>query len=242
MTEESAMVHRPVRMAFAALALPLVVVLGAARVTSAAAGEHPTGGNAAPAVAPTAPPPSYPNPGTVTGDISVHDPSVVKRPTGGYLLAHTGANLVLKTSADRTAWHNAGAVFPNGAPWTLAYTGGGNQLWAPDLSYHNGRYYLYYAASTFGSNNSAIFLATSTTGTSGSWTDRGLVIATTSADNFNAIDPNLLVDGQGNWWLSLGSFWTGIKLIALDPSTGRRAGTTVRGIAQRTGNTTAIEA
>ncbi|MET8991622.1 arabinan endo-1,5-alpha-L-arabinosidase [Nonomuraea wenchangensis] len=132
-------------------------------------------------------------------------------------------------------------MFPNGAPWTTSYTGGGRNLWAPDISYRNGKYYLYYSASTFGSNNSAIFLATSTTGASGSWTNNGLIISTSSSSTYNAIDPNLLVDDQGRWWLSFGSFWTGIKLIQLDPNTGKRLDGTVRGIAQRPGST-AIEA
>ncbi|MEV6494025.1 arabinan endo-1,5-alpha-L-arabinosidase, partial [Actinoplanes sp. NPDC051633] len=33
---------------------------------------------------------AYPNPGLVTGDVLVHDPTVVRRPGGGYLVAHTG--------------------------------------------------------------------------------------------------------------------------------------------------------
>ena len=181
---------------------------------------------------PTNPPASYPNPGVVTGDIGVHDPTVVKRPEGGYLLAHTGDNIALKTSADRINFRNAGAVFPGGAPWTSTYTAGGRNLWAPDISFHNGRYYLYYSASTFGSNRSAIFLATSPTGASGSWTNRGLVIDSRTSDNFNAIDPNLIVDGQGRWWLTFGSFWSGLKMIALDPATGRRGGdATIRSLA-----------
>ncbi|MGW4966882.1 arabinan endo-1,5-alpha-L-arabinosidase [Nonomuraea sp. NPDC004186] len=194
-----------------------------------------------PLATPTTPPAAYPNPGRVTGDIGVHDPSVVKRPDGSYLLVHTGDNITIKTSTDRTAWHNAGVVFPGGAPWTTSYTGGSASLWAPDISYRNGRYYLYYSASTFGSRNSAIFLATSTTGASGSWANQGMVISTTSSSNYNAIDPNLVVDAQGRWWLSFGSFWTGIKLIQLDPANGKRLGTSITGLAQRTG-TTAIEA
>jgi arabinan endo-1,5-alpha-L-arabinosidase len=192
------------------------------------------------AATPTVPPASYPNPGVVTGDIATHDPSVVKTPAGGYLVAYTGDNIQLKTSSDRTAFRNAGAVFPNGASWTTAYTAGSRNLWAPDISYHNGKYWLYYSASTFGSNHSAIFLATSTTGASGSWTNQGLVIETRTSDNYNAIDPNLLVDASGNWWLTFGSFWSGIKMVALNASTGKRSDSTVRSIAGRNGG--AIEA
>lgn len=183
-----------------------------------------------------APPASaYPAPGRVTGDVGVHDPSMVKRPEGGYLVAHTGNDIALKTSADRVAFRDAGTAFPGGAPWTGAYTGGSRNLWAPDLSHHNGRYWLYYSASTFGSNRSAIFLATSPTGASGTWTHRGLVVESRAGDNYNAIDPDLVVDDQGRWWLSFGSFWSGIKMIALNPATGLRADSTLRSLAGRDG-------
>ena len=191
------------------------------------------------AATPTTPPAAYPGPGAVSGDTGIHDPTIVKTPAGGYIAAYTGDNVQLKTSADRTTFRNAGAVFPNGASWTTAYTGGSRNLWAPDISYHNGKYWLYYSASTFGSNHSAIFLATSTTGASGSWTNQGLVIESVTANNFNAIDPNLIVDASGAWWLSFGSFWSGIKLVALN-SAGKRADSTIRSIAGRNGG--AIEA
>src|SRR5262245_29825973 len=102
---------------------------------------------------------TYPNPGRVTGSIGVHDPSMMKAANGTYLVVSTGNNLPIKTSTDRVAFRDAGVVWPNGAPWTTQYTGGSANLWAPDLSFHNGQYYLYYSASTFGSNRSAIFLA-----------------------------------------------------------------------------------
>ncbi len=233
----------PSRRLWFAAALAVTSIAGTVTTVTAHAAVLPSAGAAAVALAtPSVPPASYPAPGTVTGDTGTHDPSVTKAPGGGYLLAYTGPNIQLKTSSDRTAWHNAGSAFPGGAPWTLPYTGGSNALWAPDVSYHNGRYYMYYAASTFGSNHSGIFLATSTTGTSGSWSNQGLVVETTTSSNYNAIDPNLVVDASGGWWLSLGSFWTGIKLMKLNPGTGLRADGTVVSIARRTGSTTAIEA
>lgn len=183
----------------------------------------------------------YPNPGPVSGNTDAHDPTVVKTPNGGYLLAHTAPNIQLKTSTDRTNWRNAGVAFPNGAPWTTPYTNGDRNLWAPDLSYHNGQYYLYYSASSFGSRRSAIFLATSPSGNSGSWTNRGLVIESSDRSDHNAIDPNLIVDAQGKWWLSFGSFWTGIKMIQINPGTGLRQGGDLISLARRDSGT-AIEA
>ncbi|KAK2029658.1 family 43 glycosyl hydrolase [Colletotrichum zoysiae] len=184
----------------------------------------------------------YPGPGRVTGDTFTHDPTVVKTPGGTYLMAFTAPNIGLKTSTDRTAWRDVGVAFPGGAPWTTPYTGGDTNLWAPDISYRNGRYYMYYSASTFGSRKSAIFLATSSTGASGSWTNQGVVVETTPSNDYNAIDPNLIVDAQGSWWLSFGSFGTGIKMIPLDPSTGKRSGTSLVSLARRTEAGGAIEA
>ncbi|WP_436531443.1 arabinan endo-1,5-alpha-L-arabinosidase [Actinoplanes sp. HUAS TT8] len=181
----------------------------------------------------------YPDPALVLGDTNAHDPSMVKTAAGGYLLAFTGENIQLKTSADRETWAGAGAAFPSGTPWAKPYLGDNKDLWAPDISFHNGQYYLYYSASSFGSNHSAIFLATSPTGESGSWTDRGLVVESATTDDFNAIDPNLYVD-DGGWRLTFGSFWTGIKQIRLDPATGLRQGDSIIGLAGR--GDTAIEA
>jgi arabinan endo-1,5-alpha-L-arabinosidase len=96
--------------------------------------------------------------------------------------------------------------------------------WAPDVSFHNGVYWMYYAVVATGvQQEAAIGLATSTSGLPGTWVDHGPVLASHDGDDFNAIDPSLLVDESGNWRLVFGSFFHGIYMVALDPSTGQLA-------------------
>jgi arabinan endo-1,5-alpha-L-arabinosidase len=113
--------------------------------------------------------------------------------------------------------------------------------WAPDISYYNGRYWLYYSVSSFGSNTSAIGLASTDRISSGQWRDDGLVIISTAGDQFNAIDPDLVIDNNGNPWLSFGSFWTGIKLTRLDKNTMKPTGS-LYSIALKADNGGAVEA
>ena len=106
----------------------------------------------APPAGPSTPPSSYPIPGRVTGDTLVHDPTIVKATDGSYLVVHTGNNLPIKTSTDRVELPQRGRglarTVHRGRPRTPPAAG---HLWAPDISYRNGQYYLYYTASTFGS-------------------------------------------------------------------------------------------
>ncbi|KAH8073807.1 arabinanase [Cristinia sonorae] len=181
-------------------------------------------------------------PGKVTGDTAVHDPTMCKDDSGTYWVFSTGVGLEIRKSTDRIAWTRVGLVWPNGAPWTDQFTGTSNgALWAPDCTIINGEFNLFYAASSFGSQTSGIFLAKSSTGLPGSWTNEGLITSTSPSNNFNAIDPNLIID-NGKWFMSLGSFWTGIKLMNLNPATGHLSSNSVTALAQRTANNGAIEA
>jgi arabinan endo-1,5-alpha-L-arabinosidase len=102
----------------------------------------------------------------------------------------------------------------------------GDRFWAPDVMYVGKQYLLYYAVSTWGKNTSAIGLATNPTLDPSDpqfhWTDQGVVIHSCEGDNFNTIDPAITQDAEGGLWLAFGSYWSGIKLIRLDPSTGLR--------------------
>src|SRR5260370_29685840 len=45
-----------------------------------------------------------------------------------------------------------------------------------------------------------------------------MVFESKAGDNYNAIDPNLILDNKGGGWLAFGSFWDGIKMWRLDDS------------------------
>jgi arabinan endo-1,5-alpha-L-arabinosidase len=130
-----------------------------------------------------------------------------------------------RTSTDLVNWKYRGYALSNTPEWLPALIPGARGLWAPDISYYSGRFWLYYAGSTFGSNRSAIGLATNRTLNPDSpdyrWTDEGLVLESHESDTFNAIDPAHIVDRDGGRWLAFGSFWSGIKLVRLDRKSGK---------------------
>jgi hypothetical protein len=67
----------------------------------------------------------------------------------------------------------------------------------------------------------------------GTWTDTGLVLASSASNNYNAIDPTLNIVGS-DWYLTFGSFWAGIFQVKLNPSTGKPvSGASISNIAQR---------
>ena len=174
-------------------------------------------------------------------DIGVHDPSMIWDGSRYYLFATN--TLAYRSSADLLTWTNAGNYLPGVPSWVSTATMA-TGLWAPDISYFNGQFHVYYAGSTFGSNTSVIGLATSPSLKSPTWTDQGLVVQTKSGDNYNAIDPNVTFDQNCAPWLAFGSFWSGIKLRKLDPTTGMLAtdDTTLYSLASRPNNGGAVEA
>jgi arabinan endo-1,5-alpha-L-arabinosidase len=171
---------------------------------------------------------------SVTGDLAAHDPALVAGQNGApWYVYSTGdtsigdGNIEIRTSPDGVDWTLAGTVWKKKPAWLAKAVPGVANLWAPELFHHGGTWYLYYAASTFGSNTSVIALATNTTldqhAAGYRWVDRGPVIASHSSDDFNAIDPAITVDADGTPWMAFGSFWSGIKMIQLDWPTGKRA-------------------
>jgi arabinan endo-1,5-alpha-L-arabinosidase len=164
------------------------------------------------------------------GDVEhTHDPSIIKDGDTWYVFGtnngpeRTG-ELPIRCSTDLKHWQRCGYVFPGIPEWIRKESPETKELWAPDISYFNGEYHLYYAFSAFGKNTSGIALATNKTLDPKSpnfrWVDRGLVLRSRVEDDFNAIDPNLVIDDKGLAWLSFGSFWSGIKMRRIDPKSG----------------------
>ena len=182
----------------------------------------------------------------LTGAVDpVRDPSVIRQNeipiTRSALIRALRSVGICQFFAHRTAspgpW--CGTIFTQIPPWVVQAVPGILGLWAPDISYFNGLYHVYYAGSAFGSNTSVIGLATNTTLDSTDpnyqWVDQGAVLGSNSTDDFNAIDPNILVDTDGSVWLTYGSYWSGIKQRQIDPTTGGllSSNTTVYSLAYR---------
>jgi len=177
------------------------------------------------------------------GDISpIHDPAIAREGANYYVFATNrfqGKLVPIFCGDDLRHWRFCGNVFDAVPDWALKEIPGARGIWAPDVAQVNGRYFLYYSVSTFGSNRSVIGLITNQTLDPSRpeyrWVDEGRVIGSTSEDDFNAIDPNLVVDADGGMWLAFGSFWGGIKMRRLDSETGKLSArdTTLYSLASR---------
>ncbi|MFB6320739.1 family 43 glycosylhydrolase [Saccharicrinis sp. FJH54] len=150
----------------------------------------------------------------------VHDPVMMKQGDTYYVFS-TGWGISVQSSKDLKSWEREKRVFEQAPEWTKeAVEGFRGHMWAPDIAYFNGQYYLFYSVSAFGKNTSCIGLATNKTldpdDPEFEWVDQGKIIQSyPGKTNWNAIDPNFIVDKDGTPYLTFGSFWDGIKLVKL---------------------------
>jgi len=158
----------------------------------------------------------------------VPDPTIIQsKQDARYYIFSTGRGIPIHRSNDLLNWERIGRVFDTSVPaWARAEVPGARNIWAPEISYFNGKYHLYYSISTFGSQRSCIGLATNTTldpaNKDYKWIDRGKVVESAPGKtDFNAIDAAPFIDKDGSIYLALGSFWDGIKMMHIDPSTGK---------------------
>lgn len=176
-------------------------------------------------------------------EVGVHDPSLIKQ-GDTYVLFSTGGKIPIRRSSDLTTWQRGADALPEIPAWATEIVPEHKGCWAPDIAYFDGEYHLYYSVSTFGKNRSCIGLATNVTLDSAdpgyAWKDQGEVIRSRPMiDDYNAIDPHIVLSADGQPWMSFGSFWNGIYLSRLDLTTGKPIGQLIH-IAGR--NRGAIEA
>ncbi|KAJ5115692.1 hypothetical protein N7456_000040 [Penicillium angulare] len=172
----------------------------------------------------------YANPIGCSGECVVYDPTVIRRSSDGkYFRFSTGNEISYVTASSLEGpWTAVGSVLPDGSSIDLA---GNTDLWAPDVHYIDDLYYVYYAVSTFGSQSSAIGLATSATMELGTWTDHGSVgIASSSSKIYNAIDPSL-IEVDGTYYMQFGSFWDDIYQVEMNSAATKTSGSASYNIA-----------
>jgi arabinan endo-1,5-alpha-L-arabinosidase len=159
------------------------------------------------------------------GTRGVHDPTIMPDPRG-YTMFSTDTmidgqptqGIQRRYSPDLIHWHYQDQAL-SGVPADAKDWNQAQGLWAPEVVSGRNEYRLYYAASTFGSQRSAIGLATAAD-LDAPFIPQGLVLTTEGGqDQRNALDPNVIQDGKRQW-LCYGSFFAGIYLAELDPATG----------------------
>src|SRR5689334_17675126 len=163
------------------------------------------------------------------GEIAIHDPSTVIASNGHYYTYGTGNGMPFLISDDGWTWRRGGTLMssvPGGKPGPEVLARGGNNTWAPDVIHIGDKFFVYYAAPAT-QPRAAIGLLVGRTLDPASpeyrWEDGGPVAWSDGIEDSNAIDPGVLLDPtDGRMWLTYGSYFGYIRLVELDPKTGKR--------------------
>jgi arabinan endo-1,5-alpha-L-arabinosidase len=145
------------------------------------------------------------------GQFGIHDPSTVVMCNGKYYAYGTGGSALV--SDDGWTWR------PGARPARAGL--------APDVIHIGDRYYMYVAANIGAQPKAAINMIWSKTLDPDSpdykWEEGGVVASSDGVEDSNAIDPGVFLDpNDGRLWLVYGSYFAYIRLVELDPKTGKR--------------------
>jgi len=147
------------------------------------------------------------------GEPYIHDPSTIAFSDGKYYTFGTGAGGLM--SEDGWTWHS-GAVRPGGGV-------------APDIIKIGDRYWVSFATGgggMSGGHASKVHTMWSKTLDPKSpdfgFHDDTIVASSDGIEDCDAIDPAFLLDPTGRLWLSYGTYFGYIRIVELDPKTGKR--------------------
>ena len=145
------------------------------------------------------------------GTVGIHDPSTIVLCNGKFYTYGTGGSSLV--SDDGWTWRRGTALPRRGL--------------APDVIHIGDRYYVYVAANIGAQPKAAINMIWSKSLDPESpdykWEEGGVVASSDGVEDSNAIDPGLFLDPtDGRLWLTYGSYFGYIRLVELDPKTGKR--------------------
>jgi arabinan endo-1,5-alpha-L-arabinosidase len=145
------------------------------------------------------------------GQIQIHDPSTIIRCAGKYYTYGTGGGGLV--SDDGWTWSRGAALSRRGL--------------APDVIHIGDRYFAYTAANIGAQPKAAVNMIWNKTLDPNSpdykWEDGGVVASSDGEEDCNAIDPAVFLDPtDGRLWLTYGSYFGYIRVVELDPKTGKR--------------------
>ncbi len=144
-------------------------------------------------------------PFALDGVVQIHDPSTIMQCDGKFYTYGTGGGTLV--SDDGWTWRRG--VVP-------ARTGA-----APDVIHIGDRYYMYISGVTMIWSKSL-----DPNSPDYKWEIGGTIVGKEGPDDFmNPIDPGLLLDPDGKLWLTYGSYFGYIRVVQLDPKTGKRVDT-----------------
>lgn len=150
-----------------------------------------------------------------------HDPAIYRDPVSkDYFIYGTGG--IGMRSKDMIHWEKLGCVVSEIPKEAKEWTNG-DAIWAPDIVKVEQEYRLYCSNSTWGVQQSCIFLAVSDR-PEGPFIPREIVLKTSKEFPTNAIDANIITDVRTDeMYMVYGSFWGGVHILKLDPKTGLAA-------------------
>ena len=145
------------------------------------------------------------------GQVGIHDPSTIILCEGKFYTYGTGGNALV--SDDGWTWRRGTTLPRRGL--------------APDVIHLGDRYYVYVAANIGAQPKAAVNMIWTKTLDPDSpdykWEEGGVVASSDGVEDSNAIDPGVFRDpNDGRLWLVYGSYFGYIRLVELDPKTGKR--------------------
>lgn len=172
------------------------------------------------------------------GNVSVHDPSVIRVEDTYYVF---GSHLASAKSKDLMSWTQISSgvtddnvLIPNVTEElseTLSWAQS-DTLWAPDvIQLADGKFYMYYDACKGDSPLSGLGIAVADE-IEGPYKNKGIILKSgmsgigddgevyDATEKPNVVDPDVFFDKDGKLWMVYGSYSGGIFILELDPATG----------------------